>query len=211
MPQNVRQQEQPPDELIGEGMTLLQDYNCKEANNNERENEIHEIGEVEGEEERILQLQTFTLPSDNCDGTFADTANGRERMAAFGRQLISAWQRDGIFQLQMDNRQLEITACAMHANRRFVQLPLAQKQQFVSPLSYAGYIGSGEERTAGRPDASEIFTLTKDVPMEDGRVRAGWPCHGPVCWPSDEYREAMSAFMDMLGNLGMAQGREQDN
>lgn len=208
MPQNVRQQEQPPDELINEGMTLLQDYNCKEAtsSDNERENEREE-------EERILQLQTFTLPSDNCDdGTFADdSADGIERMAAFGRQLISAWQRDGIFQLQMDNRQLEITARAMQANRHFVQLPLAQKQQFVSPLSYAGYICSGEERTAGRPDASEIFTLTKDVPMEDGRVRAGWPCHGPVCWPSDEYREAMSAFMDMLGNLGMAQGREQDN
>ena len=48
----------------------------------------------------------------------------------------------------------------------------------MSVLSYSGYISSKEEKTGDEPDAAEIFTITKDVPIVDQRVKEKWPCHG---------------------------------
>jgi isopenicillin N synthase-like dioxygenase len=79
---------------------------------------------------------------------------------------------------------------------------LAVKSNHLSDLSYSGYVASGEEVTAGQADYSEIFTVCKDLPLTDFRVGARWPCHGPVPWPDPEYRQAMLAFMDMLGAIG---------
>src|SRR5262249_20256541 len=45
-------------------------------------------------------------------------------------------------------------------------------------------------------------TIGPDIPRNDPRVRAGWPCHGPVPWPDEAYREAMTAFMHALGGVG---------
>jgi isopenicillin N synthase-like dioxygenase len=146
--------------------------------------------------DKALSLKTFWLPSGK---TIEEGNLGDQRL---GRALVAAWQTDGILQLAMDGRQRAIEKKAMEADRQFVKLPLEQKKQFVSELSYSGYIGSKEEETDGKPDAAEIFTITKDVPMEDARVQANWPCHGPVCWPNDQYRQAISAFMAMLGEMG---------
>jgi isopenicillin N synthase-like dioxygenase len=81
-------------------------------------------------------------------------------------------------------------------------LPLAEKAAHVSDLTYSGYIASGEEVTAGEADYSEIFTICPDVALDDPRVAAGWPCHGPVPWPDEDYRLRMGAFMAMLGSMG---------
>ncbi|MGH9751287.1 MAG: 2OG-Fe(II) oxygenase family protein, partial [Blastocatellia bacterium] len=88
------------------------------------------------------------------------------------------------------------------ASRQFFRLPLALKSQCVSDLSYAGYIASGEEITAGEADYSEIFTVCRDVPLNDPRVRAQWPCHGPVPWPDEDYQQSMRTFTDELGAVG---------
>ncbi|KAK3905666.1 hypothetical protein C8A05DRAFT_41404 [Staphylotrichum tortipilum] len=53
----------------------------------------------------------------------------------------------------------------------------------VDDRSYAGYIASGEEVTAGVADYSEVFTVTKEFERGNGKVKAGWPCHGPCPWP----------------------------
>ena len=74
----------------------------------------------------------------------------------------------------------------------------------MSVLSYSGYISSKEEKTGDEPDAAEIFTITKDVPIVDQRVKEKWPCHGPVYWPDYEYRTAMTTYMNMLGELGLS-------
>ncbi len=84
----------------------------------------------------------------------------------------------------------------------FFRRPLAQKAACISDLSYAGYVASGEEVTAGEADYSEIFTVCKDVPLADPRVRAQWPCHGPVPWPDPGYRDRMNAFTAQLGAIG---------
>ncbi len=141
----------------------------------------------------MTNLQTFELPTE-VTGSTADIL--------LGRALIKAWQKDGIFQIKTDSEQDRTTQEAMAASKQFCQQPLAFKSRCVSDLTYSGYVASGEEVTAGKPDNPEIFTVCKDVPQSDPRVSAGWPCHGPVPWPSDTYQKSMEAFMQALGLAG---------
>jgi 2-oxoglutarate dioxygenase / 2-oxoglutarate/L-arginine monooxygenase/decarboxylase len=139
------------------------------------------------------QLHTFRVP-DSITGSLTDIA--------LGRQLIYAWQTDGIFQIATDAEQDRLTANALRASKRFFGMPLELKTGHVSDLSYSGYIASGEEVTAGKADYSEIFTVCKDLPLSDWRVSAGWPAHGPVPWPHEEYRRSMTEYLVGVGSLG---------
>ena len=139
------------------------------------------------------QLATFSLP---------ETIDGRPSDLALARTMIAAWQADGIFQIAVDAGQHRATQRALASSKRFFGTPLDRKARLVSDLTYSGYIASGEEVTAGEADYSEIFTLCKDLALDDARVRAGWPCHGPVPWPDAEYRDSMQAFLSALGTIG---------
>jgi isopenicillin N synthase-like dioxygenase len=141
----------------------------------------------------MTDLQTFCLP-DSVDGTSSDVQLAQE--------LIRAWRADGIFQVATDRVQDQKTRAAIEASRRFFGMPVEFKSTCISDLTYSGYIASGEEQTAGEADYSEIFTVCPDVPLDDPRVQAQWPCHGPAPWPDDEYRQHMRVFMAELGSIG---------
>jgi 2-oxoglutarate dioxygenase / 2-oxoglutarate/L-arginine monooxygenase/decarboxylase len=141
----------------------------------------------------MTDLRTFHLP-ESITGTTTDVE--------LARSIIDAWRTDGIFQVATDAAQHVKTETAFEASRRFFRMPMAQKASCISDLTYAGYIASGEEVTAGEADYSEIFTVTPDIAANDPRVRRQWPCHGPVPWPDHQYRDAMKAFMGVLGAVG---------
>lgn len=141
----------------------------------------------------MTELQTFHLP-ESIDGTQSDID--------LARRMIQAWRTDGIYQVATNAIQNRKTESALQASRRFFRMPLELKSQHISDLTYSGYIASGEEVTAGEADYSEIFTVCRDVPLQDARVQAKWPCHGPVPWPDEEYHQSMKAFMDELGSIG---------
>jgi 2-oxoglutarate dioxygenase / 2-oxoglutarate/L-arginine monooxygenase/decarboxylase len=141
----------------------------------------------------MTDLQTFILPA-SVFGSDADVA--------LARAMIAAWRRDGIFQIARDAEMDRKTACAFEASRGFFRMPFEEKTRCISDLTYAGYIASGEEITAGENDWSEIFTVTPDIPLTDQRVQAQWPCHGPAPWPDEDYRRHMTAFMQGLGEIG---------
>ncbi len=125
----------------------------------------------------MTDLQTFYLPESVTGTQFdIDTAHG----------MIQAWRTDGIFQVAINTVQDRKTESAFKASRRFFRMPLESKSQCISDLTYSGYIASGEEVTAGEADYSEIFTVCKDISIDDARVQAQWPCHGPVPWPDEE-------------------------
>lgn len=130
----------------------------------------------------------FRVP-ERVVGTAADRA--------LGGALVRAWQRDGIFRVAADDGQEARTRAALAASRPFFALPLAEKAACVNDTSYSGYVASGEEVTAGRPDASEVFTITPDH-----KTAAELPCHGPVPWPDAGYRAAMEAYLAGVGDLG---------
>jgi isopenicillin N synthase-like dioxygenase len=141
----------------------------------------------------MTELATFRLPP---------TVNGQASDISLARNMIQAWKTDGIFQVAMDTDQNQATARAFSSSRRFFASALHHKSRHVGELSYSGYIASGEELTAGEADYSEVFTVCKDLPLHDPRVRAGWPCHGPVPWPDAEYQHRMQSFMNQLGTIG---------
>lgn len=141
----------------------------------------------------MVDLETFDLPP-YVDGTVSDIR--------LGRAMIQAWRRDGIFTIRMDAAGLARTQAALAESRRFFRTSAEAKSTRVSDTSYSGYIASGEEVTAGEADYSEIFTVTPDLDRGDPRVRAGWPCHGPVPWPDESYRVAMTDYMAGLGRVG---------
>jgi isopenicillin N synthase-like dioxygenase len=118
------------------------------------------------------------------------------------RRMVQAWRTDGIFQVATNAIADEKTENAFAANRRFFRMPFGLKSRCVSDLTYSGYIASGVEQTAGEADYSEIFTICPDVPADDKRVQARWPCHGPAPWPDAEYQKSMKTYMDELGRLG---------
>lgn len=141
----------------------------------------------------MTNLQTFDLP-ESITGTQSDKY--------LAHQMIQAWRSDGIFQIAT-NTILDLkTSTAFEASRKFFRMPLHLKQQCISDLTYGGYIACGEEITAGEFDYSEIFTICKDVPLDDPRVQQHWPCHGPMPWPSQYYQQTMKALTDELGLIG---------
>src|SRR6266545_5584970 len=141
----------------------------------------------------MTDLQTFDLP-ESIEGAASDRSLARE--------MIRAWQTDGILQTAMTPEQNRTTADAVALSRRFFGMPLHAKAACVSDLTYSGYIASAEEVTAGEADYSEIFTVCPDVGPDDPRVLAQWPCHGPVPWPGAAYRRSIRTFMDGLGLAG---------
>ncbi|KAK7982159.1 hypothetical protein PG996_009850 [Apiospora saccharicola] len=142
---------------------------------------------------KVGQLETFKLPE-----RVAGTAGDR----AMGRALVDAWRRDGILQIAMAPHQQEVYQRAQEASREFFAQQPALKASCVDSQSYAGYIASGEEITDGVADYSEIFTVTKDLPLDDPRVVDKWPCHGPCPWPHLDMRNRMKEYMSYLGESG---------
>lgn len=142
----------------------------------------------------VARLPTFTLPAHSITGSPSEHA--------LGKALVDAWRRDGIIQIAMDGTHRRLWRDAKAASHAFFRRPAGEKAACVDPQSYAGYIASGEEVTAGVADYSEIFTVTKDLPAEDPRVRARWPCHGPCPWPDPGMKGAMERYKKSLGEEG---------
>ncbi|HEU5331214.1 MAG TPA: 2-oxoglutarate and iron-dependent oxygenase domain-containing protein [Actinocrinis sp.] len=126
---------------------------------------------------------------------------GADDDAQIGRALVKAWRADGIARVAMDPAQEKAVRRAEASSRRFFAQPAGFKSRFVSDLTYAGYAASGEQSTAAAADYAEIFTVCQDIAPDDPRVREHWPCHGPVPWPDTEYRRALLALADRLGDL----------
>ncbi|CAI7643902.1 unnamed protein product [Penicillium discolor] len=142
---------------------------------------------------RVGRLKTFTLPK---------KATGSPRDIEMGKAMINAWREDGILQVSMSSEQQDLFDKASAASKRFFAMPPTQKAACVDTQSYAGYIASGEEITDGIADYSEIFTVTKDLPLDEARVKARWPCHGPCPWLDSDMKTTIQQYMDSLGNSG---------
>ena len=142
---------------------------------------------------QVGNLQTFELPLQ---------VTGNEHDLKLGKQLVSALQQDGILQIAMRPDQQALYKAANAASTSFFKKPFDQKAVCVDSQSYAGYIASGEELTDGVADYSEIFTVTKDLDLDEPRVRQKWPCHGRCPWPDADFRDPMKTYMDSLGQSG---------
>lgn len=155
--------------------------------------QLDPAGVPPGYKAKIGNLQTFTLPA-KVTGSDADKK--------LGKALVAAWQRDGILQISMGPEQNKAYQEANAASQAFFRKPYDQKAACIDSQSYSGYIASGEEITNGLNDYSEIFTVTKDLDLDDRRVTGKWPCHGRCPWPDADFRNPMTKYMDSLGTSG---------
>ncbi len=140
-----------------------------------------------------MNLITFQIP---------EQITSKQSDLTLAKEMINAWRSDGIFQVALSETQNHKTQDSFATSREFFAQPLEKKSKLISDLNYAGYIASGEEVTDGKADYSEIFTVCKDLSLDDSRVQAKWPCHGPVPWPNQKYQQTMTAFTDELGSIG---------
>jgi len=90
----------------------------------------------------------------------------------------------------------------MEQSTRFFAKSQTVKLKCVNDQSFAGYTASGEEVTAGAADSTEVFTVLKDLPQTDARVKHDWPCHGPCPWPSLDFKAAMMNLMSLTAGYG---------
>jgi isopenicillin N synthase-like dioxygenase len=141
----------------------------------------------------IGHLTTFTLPNE---------VTGGEADRALGLEMVNSWRQDGIFQIRLTIPQDVVLKKAFKVSKGFFSRPHEFKAKLVDDQSFSGYIASGEELTDGVPDYSEIFTVTKDLPLSDPRVQQKWPCHGPCPWPDKLYAATMTKLMSLFGESG---------
>ena len=72
--------------------------------------------------------------------------------------------------------------------------------------AWRGWFPVGAELTAGVPDVKEGLYFGTDLPVDDPRVRAGVPLHGPNLYPQrpSELRELVPEWMDQVTEVGRA-------
>lgn len=117
-----------------------------------------------GHPAELGELATFVLP---------ETVTGSAEDVRLGQELVKTWRRDGILQIAFP-KGLEVLNRAIQESKRFFALDYAEKAKWADDQNFAGYIASGEELTDGIADYSEIFTVLKDLPESDYRVKEKW-------------------------------------
>ena len=134
-------------------------------------------------------LRTFQIP---------DRVVDHVQDKALGERMVASWRKEGVFEIQLTADQAQAASIAVAHSRGFFSRPLRDKLPRISDLSYSGYTARHE---ASSVLCSETFAVCQDVPLEDPRVRAGWPCHGPVPWPEDAARTAWGEFMQVADSI----------
>ena len=115
--------------------------------------------------------------------------------------IVGALQRDGLIEIELNEDQKVVLEMAYRASHRFFRLPQEKKSLLVNDGGYSGYVSSGEEMTDGIPDYSEIFTVTRDLPLMDPREWRDLPFQDTCPWPNDDYKGAMQNAMSMMGGI----------
>lgn len=145
--------------------------------------------------ERQSRLKTFHVSEDHLS-----SKNDRLRC---GKDIIEAIRHDGIINISISGLcSPHVISNAFASQRKFFDMPTIEKISCFNEYTYGGYVHSGEEETAGKKDAAEIFTVLPDVPMDDWRVQRGIPGHGSMPWPFDEFETSMTTYMHTMKEIG---------
>lgn len=90
-------------------------------------------------------------------------------------------------------------------SRQFFSLPAEEKLKVKLNRFKRGYAQQGINQHPGyEPDLKEFYEFANDRPINDPKVVAGLPMHGPNLWPEDHpwLREACDAYFEEMMSLG---------
>jgi isopenicillin N synthase-like dioxygenase len=91
--------------------------------------------------------------------------------------------------------------------REFFDRPEREKDAVAMPrggTAWRGWFPLHGELTSGTPDHKEGYYFGRELPVDDPRVRARLPLHGPNLFPTvpADLRPALLAYLDALEDLG---------
>jgi isopenicillin N synthase-like dioxygenase len=125
------------------------------------------------------------------------------------RELASACAESGFFYAIGHGVDEELQRELRAQSQRFFALPHETKLRIRMARggrAWRGYFPLGGELTSGRPDQKEGLYFGEELSLDDPRVRAGTPLHGPNLFPEEvpELREVVLRYMKALTGLGHA-------
>ena len=133
-------------------------------------------------------------------------AGGAGRFAV-ATQLGAACRESGFFYVVGHGVSAELQERLAAEARRFFARDLSAKlrvRMARGGRAWRGYFPVGDELTSGKPDQKEGLYFGAELPLDDPRVEAGTPLHGPNLFPDEPagLRRAVLDYMDALTRLG---------
>lgn len=125
------------------------------------------------------------------------------------RQIREAGQAFGFFYLVGHGVDEGLALRLESLSHQFFALPEAIKAQYSMSRggrAWRGWFPLGGELTSGRPDWKEGLYLGRELSLEDPRVQAGLPMHGPNLVPEEGvlpgFRSAIFEYLTQVTHLG---------
>lgn len=125
-------------------------------------------------------------------------ANTIQEKKALGKEIIKALQQDSLIQIKKTEQEDLFTTNALMQNKLFFSRTLEEKKSYISDMTYTGYVYSKEEKKGGQYDQVELYTVFPDIQQEHDFAI---PCHGPAIYPTEEYKQAITSYMEATGNM----------
>ena len=113
--------------------------------------------------------------------------NGGSGVSACAREIDRACRESGFFRITGHGVSAELRVLMDDLSRKFFDQPEAEKAKCAMPLagaSWRGWFGVGGELTSGVPDRKEGLYIGEELSLDDARVVAGTPLHGPNLFPA---------------------------
>ena len=122
------------------------------------------------------------------------------------RSIDSACRDNGFFAIVGHGIPLALSDELQRTAREF--FALREKTKLAIAMAHAGqrwrgFFPVGGELTSGVPDAKEGLYVGRELPVDDPRVVAGTPLHGPNLWPDDvpALRPTVLAWIDAAAEV----------
>ena len=137
----------------------------------------------------------------------SDLVAGRPSSGAVAEQLGAACRESGFFYVVGHGVDETLQARLRDLGREFFAEDPETKlliRMALGGRAWRGYFRVGDELTSGRPDQKEGLYFGTELPVDDPRVAAGTPLHGPNLFPAgpEGLRAAVLDYMAALTALG---------
>jgi isopenicillin N synthase-like dioxygenase len=123
--------------------------------------------------------------------------------AQVAAQLGAACRAHGFFYAANHGVPEQSFAHVVDESARFFALPEATKAEIAMARggrAWRGWFPVGGELTSGQPDVKEGIYFGEELSLDDARVRAGLPLHGPNLFPA-QVPELKPAVLELMGAL----------
>lgn len=133
----------------------------------------------------IMTTPFQEVPIIDISGLYSQDLNKQNEVAS---KMQDALKNIGFMQIQGHKVSPNLISELVSVSKQFFDLPLEEKMQYYIGKSpyHKGYVPEGEEifSESSAPDHKEALDLARDLDLQDPKVLAKVPMHGPNLWPT---------------------------